>query len=107
MDDESRRYCAIFQPNKRSDMNRVAAAAPGLVGLIKRWSADEYEQLCRSNDGQLFGYFFRSKKPAGMMMAEFQSSPSSLGDDSFLVFEVGENFGGAGLSRAWAWLQHH
>lgn len=103
----SRRYCALFQLEAKSDIRRVAAAAPGLVGLVKQWSNEECEQLCRSNDGQLFGFLFRSKKPTAMMRSEFASSPFSQGSDSFIVFEIGEGFAGSGFSRAWTWLQHH
>jgi hypothetical protein len=102
-----RRYCALIQLTKSSSIPRVAESAPPLITMIKRWSNGEMEQLCRSNDGQLFGFFFMSKKPAGMMMAEFESSGVLATGDSFIVFEVGDEFSGTGFSRAWTWLQHH
>jgi hypothetical protein len=103
-----RRYCALMQLAKSSSMARVAETVPHLIDMIKRWSNGEMEQLCRSSDGQLFGFLFISKKPAGMIEAEFAASGVSAHGDSIIVFEAGEEFCGvAGFSRAATWLQHH
>ena len=104
---EPTRYCALIQLGKSSDIRRVAETVPVIVKTIERWSKGEMEQLCRSNDGQLFGFFFKSTKPVAMMRAEFESSGANSNTDSFIVFEVGDQFSGQGFSRAWTWLQHH
>jgi hypothetical protein len=92
---------------KSSTLQRLAEDVPQIVDMFKRWSKGEMEQVCRSNDGQLFGFLFKSSKPELMLMAEFESCPGTIHEDSFIVFEVGEKFGGTGFSRAWTWLQHH
>lgn len=103
----TRRFCAIFQLNKASDLQRVANAVPAFVKMIERWSKGEMEQLCRSNDGQLFGFLFKSTKPVIMLRSEFEGSNASHGLDTFIVFEVGDEHCGSGFSRADTWLQHH
>lgn len=102
-----RRYCALFQLSKDADLHRLAETVPVLKALVERWSKGEMEQLCRSNDGQLFGFLFISKKPAQMMVAEFEGSGVGATRDAFIVFEAGEDLSGSGFSRAWTWLQHH
>lgn len=106
-DQIERRYCCLIQLKKDSSLQRLAESVPSLVALVDRWSKGEKEQLCRSNDGQLFGFFFKSKKPVEMLTAEFETCGGSANGDSFIVFEVGEKFNGVGFSRAWTWLQHH
>jgi hypothetical protein len=109
-DDErkERRFCALIQLRKSSDMQRIAADVPVIMATVQRWSNGEMEQLCRANDGQLFGFLFSSKKPAQMLMTEFESCTGTAHGDSFIVFEIGEDFSGtAGFSRAWTWIQHH
>ncbi len=109
MDEErvSRRYCVIIQLAKSSNLERLAEAVPWLKAMVERWSKGEMEQLCRSNDGQLFGYLFRTTKPEQMLVSEFEKSPGTTNNDSLIVFEVGEKSSGTGFSRAAAWLQHH
>ena len=88
-------------------MQRLAADVPLVIETFKRWSDGEMEQVCRSNDGQLFGFFFKSTKPAQMLMTEFQSCRGTIHEDSFIVFEIGDEFSGTGFTRAWTWLQRH
>ena len=102
-----RRFCALFQLSKDSGLQRLAETVPVLKALVERWSKGEMEQVCRSNDGQLFGFFFISKKPAQMMTAEFEGSGVGATRDAFIIFEVADDFSGSGFSRAWTWLQHH
>lgn len=104
---EAKRFCAIVQLDKSSDIKRVAQVAPAVVETIKRWSKGEMEMLCRSNDGQLFGYIFKSSKPAGMLRAELEKSTATTNTDNFIVFELGQDFSGYGFTRARTWLQHH
>lgn len=109
MEEESvRRYCVIFQLKKSSPISRVAQTVPALVHLVDCWSKGNKEQVCRSNDGQLFGYFFKSSKPEAMMRSEFDASISTDNDDAIIMFEIGKRFtGNSGFSRAWTWLQHN
>ena len=103
-----RRYCAIIQLSKASSMARIAESVPLILDMIERWSNKDYEQLCRSNDAQLFGYVFKTKKPAGMLSAEFESCPGTQQRDTFIVFELGrECSSSTGFQRPLAWVQHH
>lgn len=107
-EENARRYCVIFQLKKSSPITRVALTVPALVQLVDRWSKGNKEPVCRSNDGQLFGYFFKSSKPEAMMRSEFDASIATDNDDAIIIFEVGEKFTGlGGFSRAWTWLQHN
>ena len=103
-----RRYCAIIQLSKASTIARVAHSVPLILDMIERWSNKEYEQLCRSNDALLFGYLFKTKKPAGMLSAEFESCTGSQHGDTFIVFELGKECSSStGFQRPLAWVQHH
>ena len=104
---KSVRYCAIIQLSKASTMQRLADVVPAMKSLLERWSKGEMEQLCRSNDGHLFGYLFRSTKPEAMFKAEFERSFATVNDDSIIIFEAGDCVFGHGFSRAWTWIQHH
>jgi hypothetical protein len=97
------------QFEKSTGIGRLTQSVPILVDLFDRWSKGEKEMLCRSNDGQLFGFLFRSLKPPAMMRSEFESSGATVNGDSFVLFEVGEEFTGTtgAFVRAWTWLQHH
>ena len=101
------RYCAMFQMDKATDMKRVMAIAPAYVDLVKGWSKGEMEVLCRSNDGQLFAYLFRSTKPADMIRSEFDNWPGSLNKDSMVLFAVEPVGTRLTTNRAEIWLQRH
>ena len=107
-EESSRRYCVLFQLKKSSGISRVAGTVPALVALVDRWSKGNKESVCRSNDGQLFGYLFKSSKPEAMMRSEFDSSTATDNDDAIFIFEIGEKFMNlGGFSRAMTWLQHN
>ena len=101
------RYCAIVQLSKGSDMARVAESVPWIVSLIDRWSKKEMEQLCRSNDGQLFGFVFKTTKPVEMLRSEFETCGGTNNQDSIIIFEVGTDLASVGFTRAGTWLQRH
>lgn len=103
----TRRYCVLFQLNPATNLHGLKATVPGVIDLVRRWSAGEMEQLCRSNDGQLFGYLLRSKKPPAMMRAEFDAASFTSNADSMMIFDVGDDFAALGFSRALTWLQRH
>ena len=103
-----RRYCAIIQLSKAASVARIAESVPSILEMIDRWSNGDCEQLCRSNDAQLFGFLFKTKKPAGMLSAEFESCPGTQHGDTFIVFELGnECSSSTGFQRPLAWVQHH
>ena len=103
----ARRYCAVIQLSKASDLHRIADSVPGFVAMVERWSKGEMEQLCRSNDGQLFGFVFKTDKPPRMLSSEFESSSASQHGGTFIAFEIGEHCASAGFARPLAWIQHH
>lgn len=107
MGQETKRYCALVTLNQESDMQRISRDVPLIIQSIKQTSTGEFEQLCRSNDGLLFGFFMKSSKPTPVIRASFESCTGTRQGDSFIVFEIGEDFNGIGFSRAWTWLQRH
>ena len=77
---------------------------PALIALLQR-HVMKSEQVFRSNDGQLFGYFILTSVPTGVIVAEIKASTNFRNCDSIILFEVGEDLNGVGFSRAWTWLQ--
>jgi hypothetical protein len=100
------RYCAVIQL-KDGRPTWLAENVPPIIDMIKGWAKNDFEQLCRSSDGTLFAYLFKSSKPAGMLSAEFESCPGTRHVDTFIVFEVGgECSSSGGFQRPLAWIQH-
>jgi hypothetical protein len=106
-DNAPQRILAIVRLKGQSDMARIARDVPDIVELFKRLSDDEMEQVFRSNDGQLFGFFMKTGKPIAVIRAEFEKLPATQDGDTILVVSIGEKFEGVGFSRALTWLQRH
>lgn len=104
---EVNRYFVLIELGAATDNARLVRDVPKIIELLDRLSNKEKEQVCRSGDGKLFGFFIKSKLPVAALRAEFEKSTHTTNKDSFLVFEVGKDFNGIGFSRAWTWLQHH
>ena len=104
---EIKRYIAIVQLKSDSTTERLSRDVPQIIDFISRMSDGPKEQVFRSSDGLLFGYFFNSSAPSAVMRAEFEKCNGTANGDALLVFEAGELATGLGFSRAWTWLQHH
>lgn len=102
------RWCILVMLRADSDTARLVRDAPVIVELVQGFSNGEHEQLCRSNDRLLFGYFVKSKMLPDMMRAEFESCRGTINGDHMMVFGVGDGVSGtSGFARAWTWLQRH
>lgn len=101
------RVCAIVQLKNDSSFGRVREDAPIIVRTVQSFAKGPLELVFRSNDGILFGWFFETDKPLGMLQAEVNGCTGFRNGDAFLVFELGKGLGGVGFSRAWTWLQRH
>jgi hypothetical protein len=101
-----RRYCAVVQlKDGRQEMLRESV--PLIVETIKEWGHGDVVQLSRSSDGTLFSFLFKSKKPAGMLSAEFESCKGTRHGDTFIAFEIGDECSSSdGFQRPLAWIQH-
>lgn len=88
-------------------MKRLAGVIPQIDELFSRFSDGENEQAFRSNDGLLFGFFFKTSVHGDIMRAEFEKLTATNSGDSLLIFEAGPLCTGHGFSRAWTWLQRH
>ena len=104
---EQKRYIAIVKLKNDTDMNRLAGVISMVDELFSRFSNGEKEHVFRSNDGLVFGFFFKSAVAGQIMRAEFEKLTTTNNEDSILIFEAGELACGRGFSRAWTWLQHH
>ncbi|MBL4806489.1 MAG: hypothetical protein JKY31_04280 [Rhodobacteraceae bacterium] len=102
-----RKYFALVQLDANSDLQRLANDIPAIIDVFSQASGGDMEQVCRSSDGLLFGFFLKVSKPLDFVRAEFQKSTSSRSGDSLLIFEVNDDFTGQGFTRAWTWLQNH
>jgi hypothetical protein len=101
-----RRYCVVIQL-KDGRMEHLRECLPLLLDMIKRWSNGDFEQLLRSSDGTLSAFLVKTKKPAGMLSAEFESNPGTRFADTFIAFEIGKDCSSSnGFQRALAWIQH-
>lgn len=98
---------AIVQLKSDTDIPRVRECVPEIIDMLKGVAIGDMEQVCRSNDGTLFGFFLRTAKALAIIRANFERCGGTRNGDSILIFEVGEDFNGLGFSRAWTWLQHH
>lgn len=104
----ARRICLLMQMSPKFGKDRLAKDIPEIIRLVRQVSRDEMEQLCRSSDGNMFGYIFKSDWPVKRIVSILDQSTSTLAGDSFIVFEVGTSFGAIGeFTRAGIWLQRH
>lgn len=102
------RVCIIFKLRNDSTFARVRDDAPAIVSTVQSFAKGPLELVFRSNDGLLFGWFFETDKPLGMIQAEVAKCVGMTNDDGMILFEVGKGLAGlSGFSRAWTWLQHH
>ena len=101
---EEKRYCVIIGLKSDSDLARIRQDVPQLIAWLQRF-AIKSEQVFRSNDGQLFGYFIQTTTPTGVIIASIKGSTNFRNGDSIIIFEVGDGLDGSGFTRAWTWLQ--
>ena len=102
--EKERRYCVVISLKSDSDLARIGQDVPALIACLQRPSTKS-EQVFRSNDGQLFGYFILTSTPTGVIVAAIKTSKNFRNGDSVILFEVGDGLKGSGFSRAWTWLQ--
>ena len=102
--EKERRYCVVIALKFDSDLARIGRDVPALIACLQRHSS-ESEQVFRSNDGQLFGYFILTSTLTGVIVAAIKTSTNFRNGDSVILFEVGDGLEGSGFSRAWTWLQ--
>lgn len=108
-------------------LNRIKQAAEGVQEVLERLALGKGNcQLAyTSHDGASFGFLVKTTRYAAGIRDQLESpgksfgswrhddkpepriSPPLLGEDAFLVVEVGEDSSCYGLTRAGAWLQHH
>jgi len=104
---DTRRYLAIVQLKSDSDIGRIQNDVPQIINFLQLISHNEMEQVFRSRDGLLFGFFIKTDAPPYSFKPGFESCYGTLNGDSLLIFEAGETACGIGFSRAWNWLDHH
>lgn len=102
-----RRVCVLIALKNDSALQRIAADIPPIVDTLRRASTGEFENLLRSNDGILSGFLMKTDKGCDFLRRRFEECEGSRAGDSFLAFDIGEDFHGVGFSRAWTWLQRH
>ena len=98
------RYLAIIQLHKSSDLKRVGRDVPGLVDMLKTLSTGRHEHVFRSNDGQLFGYLFETRKASHHIKVEFDSSTHTIHGDSIFLVEIGGKAEEIGFNRPCSWI---
>lgn len=91
---------------------RIMSSGPAIKATIERISAGACALAFNSADGGTFGWLLQSAKLAHEILRELQGNAGpqhgtspTMTDDSLLILEVGPDYSGYGLSRAWTWLQ--
>ncbi|MEH6477095.1 MAG: hypothetical protein V7727_15500 [Sneathiella sp.] len=98
---------AIFQLKSNSNMQRIVEDVPEIIDLLGQVSIGNIEQVFRSNDGHLFGYFLTTIKHFNVIRASFEQCGGTRTGDNFIIFDVNDDFAAVGFSRAWNWFQHN
>lgn len=93
---------------------RISSSGPAVKATIERISAGRCQLAFASGDGCTFGWLAQAPISAHDIMRELQGNAGpkhgtapTLTDDNVLIVELGPDFSGYGLSRAWTWLQRH
>ena len=104
-DNEPKRYLVIIQFKPDTPLTDLAKRVPGLQRFILDMSTGEMEQVFRSPEGHIFGAFFKSKKPEGIIRSVLDGATAD--GDGFLVVEVASLAAAKMFGRPATWLQHH
>ena len=106
MADEPRQYFALFRVASDTPKDRAQTTMLTAMGLVDRWSDRNHEAVFHAEAGYVFGQLLETRKSAEAMQKQFRNTAGIGSGDSMLIFEIGDDYGGAGFSRAWTWLQH-
>ena len=107
-DMEDRKFLVSIQLDRSSDPTRISNDVPAIVSMLSGFSSKNPEVAFRSSDGQTFGFFIKTSKPATMIRGEFQNLMNTSGKDAFFIFEVGgECASTEGYTRAATWFQRN
>lgn len=102
------RVCVMIQLGGTVSIDRIREDVPRLLDIAKSSSKGEFEQVFRSPNADLFGWFLQVPDDELHLLKErFVGSTAFRNQDSILVLELGPWFTGKGFSRAWTWLQRH
>lgn len=102
------RVCVMIQLGGTVSIDRIREDVPRLLEIAKSASKGEFEQVFRSANADLFGWFLHVPDDELHLLKErFVGSTAFRNQDSILVLELGPWFTGKGFSRAWTWLQRH
>ncbi|KAF0102199.1 MAG: Uncharacterized protein FD144_2634 [Rhodospirillaceae bacterium] len=103
MNEAYRRFLVVI----RVDPQDLGPAVKLMMTKLEGLALGETRLAFSSLKGETFGVFMKSRKAAGLISATL-TNQYIKGDKTFvMVTEVGEEWGGAGNSRGWEWLQHH
>jgi hypothetical protein len=105
--DEIKRVCVVIGLANDSPLQRIAADVPSIIDTLRRASTGEFEALMRSSDGILSGFLMKTDKTCTFLRQRFEECKGSKSGDSFIAFEVGQDFSSLGFTRAGTWLQRH
>lgn len=93
---------------------RISSSGPAVKATIERIGAGSCQLAFTSGDGSTFGWLVQASHSAHDILRELQGNAGpkhgtapTLTDDNVLIVEIGPDFSGYGLSRAWTWLQRH
>lgn len=103
---KTKRLLVILQLGS-SDIGHIKTVVPDVIETLDRASDCKTEQVFRSSDGTLFGFFMRTHLGPHHIRTKLEGLQTTRNTDHILTIEIGEDFsGGIGFTRAWTWLQH-
>ncbi len=97
-------------------VTRWLQASKEIKDRLEKLSKGDFQFAFSSSTPDVFGCFINADMPAAKIRARVMNAPGDTRNipdsalrntDSCLVFEVGPDFTGDGMSNAWTWLQHH
>jgi hypothetical protein len=116
---QGNRYLVIVSVGNASAAN-LMKVVPKVKEALTKLSSEPLEQAFRAVSGDTFGFFIRSQRQPGQIVAALQSpggpewsdapfkEPFLGGADNLFVIELGEKFyATTGFGRAGTWLQRH
>lgn len=116
----SKRYLAIFNLKTQRTPKVLKEIVEQIGGILKRIGNGKFELAFASSDAHTFGYLVKTELPARAILSILESpgkgsvmtnrameSAPLTNSDGVVVIEIGEDFSGKNLSRAWTWLQRH
>lgn len=108
MDDRRERtVLVVIKIPEAGGRTRLVNDFPMIKETLDNFADSEAQLAFRSNDFFLSAYFINTNLPLAIIRAALDKCEGTLGEDSYMAIELGDDFCGKGFTGAGTWLQHH